>query len=528
MSFDNYLKKELNIDKISSEEELLKNNCLDEKKLLMFKQVYYRVNGVMFEKNYEYTLKTEPVVTKYCIDNKIIPICQDEFVLKIALNNPFLLEKIANLKIISNRQIIVYVATQKSIEIALKKLNNFYKSNSQIVDLNIQPKNDTNYISLFTLDSNEEILEQDTIKSLIKSIIEQAIIKEASDIHIETLRDDILIRFRIDGRLKDIRSLDKHISQEIINSIKTFSNMDITNQKTTQDGHLNYQNFDIRVNTLPNINGEKIVMRLRKNDDNIINSLSDICFLEEDLELFNYLLKLKSGLIVVTGPTGSGKSTTLASFLQALQSEHINIVSIEDPVEIIIKGVTQVNINERSNFSFEEALRGILRQDIDVLMIGELRDIATTEIAIRAALTGHTILTTLHTENSTGAIYRFIDMGVSSVMIKETVKGVIAQRLLRKLCPHCKQIDDYDFYFKAVGCDKCNYTGYKGRIAIFEILIPIIHLISADYNKSDLYHLAIENGLITLKEKAMSLVEHGITSLDELENILGNFQGNEI
>ncbi|WP_416386295.1 GspE/PulE family protein [Candidatus Epulonipiscium viviparus] len=399
-------------------------------------------------------------------------------------------------------------------------MNEFYKSNSQIVDL-VDTEKDEVGEDLFTLDSNGELETDTTIKSVIQSVIDKAIVENASDIHMEVMRENVLIRFRIDGRLQDIKNLSRGISKELVNAVKTFSNMDITNNKETQDGYLSYQNYDIRVNTLPSINGEKIVMRLRKNEDAVI-SLMDVGFSKEDLKYVNSLLKIKSGMVIVTGPTGSGKSTTLASFLQELNSEYVNIVSIEDPVEIIIEGITQVNINDRGGFGFEQALKGILRQDIDVLMIGELRDKSTAEIATRAALTGHTILSTLHTENSTGAIYRMTDMDISPVMIKETVKGVIAQRLLRKLCLHCKKMEGK--YFVAVGCEECGYTGYKGRTAIFEILIPKVHLANMDYTQGNLYMFAKENGLVTLGEKAMMLVERGLTSIEEAKNILGNFE----
>ncbi|OON93911.1 MAG: hypothetical protein ATN31_04930 [Candidatus Epulonipiscioides saccharophilum] len=522
MSFKDYLGTKLNIT-VTSELEVLQNKYLDEVALLEMKEDYFNVDGVKLSENFNYNLELDLSIIDYCIKNRIIPIYKDEHSLFVAIENPLILDKIARLKLITNMEIKLLVATEYSINLAYEQLSEFKKSNIQIEDINnTQALIATSSSPLFSLNDHNrdsDNSQENEMKTLLLSIIDQAINKNASDIHIETTKENISVRFRIDGRMHNIKNLSKSTSQALINTVKTFSNMDITNNKEAQDGYVTYQNYDLRVNTLPSINAEKIVMRLRKNEDSIL-SLRSIGFGSQDLRDIEQLLKMKSGLIIVTGPTGSGKSTTLASFLQELNSEYVNIVSIEDPVEIVIDGITQVNINERGGFGFEQALRGILRQDIDVLMIGELRDKVTTEIATRAALTGHSILSTLHTENSIGTIYRMMDMNISPIMIKETLKGVIAQRLLRKLCPNCKKKNGD--YFEAIGCSECNLTGYKGRVAIFEILLPKVHLSNADYTKGNLYDIATKNGLKTLLDKAIVLAESGWTSLDEIENILGN------
>ncbi len=337
---------------------------------------------------------------------------------------------------------------------------------------------------------NEDLLASEDSAPIIRyvnSLFVQALKRRATDIHIETFEKEGDVRFRIDGVLTKIATLNKGAIGSIINRIKVISNLDISESRIPQDGRTKITiagaGVDVRVSILPTYYGEKAVMRLLMKGESI-PSLQQLGFSEEVFVKLKSLLKHSYGMILITGPTGSGKSTTLHSFLKEIDHEHYNIVTVEDPVEYNAEGINQIQVNEKVNLTFSEALRSILRQDPDVIMVGEMRDTETAKIATQAAMTGHLLLSTLHTNSAAAAIGRLIDMGIDPFLVSSTLIGIIAQRLVRLLCPHCKtpyvpSDEDIRYFdlprdaslFGPKGCDKCGGTGYIGRRAIGEIIV---------------------------------------------------------
>lgn len=372
------------------------------------------------------------------------------------------------------------------------------------------------------------------IIKFVNALFYQAIKKGASDIHIEAHEHKGEVRFRIDGALIKYVDLDLRIINLVISRIKVISNLDISEKRVAQDGRtqvrISRRTLDIRVSILPTYYGERVVMRILMESDEIPH-LKDLGFNNQLIGSLQKLLEHSHGIILVTGPTGSGKSTTLHSFLQSVATPEKNIITVEDPVEYKADNINQVQTNNKVGLTFASGLRSILRQDPDVIMIGEIRDNETASIAIQSALTGHLVFSTLHTNTSTGAITRLVDMGVEPFLVSSSLLGVLAQRLVRKLCTHCKEedklaenyIDEFGIpsnttIFKAVGCSACNYTGYKGRRAIGELFVPndeMIALFKETIEEHSIRDLAINQGMITLQDALKDLLIAGETSMDE-------------
>lgn len=372
------------------------------------------------------------------------------------------------------------------------------------------------------------------IIKFVNSLFYHAIKKEASDIHIETHENKSLIRFRIDGVMTKHLEIDNKVTSLVISRIKIISNLDISEKRLPQDGRTRIKiagkNLDIRISILPMYNGEKVVMRILMESAQI-PSMQELGFSKELTNHFINLLKHSHGMILVTGPTGSGKSTTLHTFIQTIATEEKNITTIEDPVEYQAANINQMQVNSKIGFSFSSGLRSILRQDPDVIMVGEIRDGETAKIAIQAALTGHLVLSTLHTNNTTATITRLVDMGIEEYLISSCLLGVLSQRLVRKLCPHCKceellnlqtyeefALDPKKIYFKAVGCNQCNFTGYYGRQAIGELFImteEIKTLIKQNFNDFEIRQRMEKNGMKLLSTNLLELLNLGVTSLSE-------------
>ncbi|MBQ4821393.1 type II/IV secretion system protein [Aquimarina sp. MMG016] len=355
----------------------------------------------------------------------------------------------------------------------------------------------------------------------------------SSDIHFEVFKEDARIRYRIDGKLIEKYKIEKENYLELVNKIKIKSNLDITEKRLPQDGRINYDEFDIRVSILPTLHGEKIVMRILGRDTAHL-SMDKLGMEDKEKQLYLEALKATKGIILISGPTGSGKTTTLYASLKQLNKVTSNIVTVEDPIEYTLKGINQVQLREDIGLTFTSALRTFLRQDPDIIMLGEIRDGATAEMAIRASLTGHLVLSTIHTNSALGTISRLIDMGVPPFLIAETLKISVAQRLVRKLCNSCKvetelQEGEYNNEaFDAItshclpkGCDDCYYTGYKGRTAIYET-IPIDGVLAQEIkkNSTNLEEAISDYGDSSLSSKAIQLVKNGITSIEEVYSII--------
>jgi len=387
------------------------------------------------------------------------------------------------------------------------------------------------------LQNSADILTSEESAPIIKfvnSLFYQAVKKKASDIHIETHEFKGEVRFRVDGVLVKHLDLNRKIANLIISRIKVISNLDIAEKRVPQDGRTQIKiagvTLDIRVSSLPTYYGERIVMRILMQSDDI-PTLEDLGFEENEIAIFRELLKHSNGLLLVTGPTGSGKSTTLHTFLQEVASPYKNIITVEDPVEYKADNINQIQVNTKVGLTFSSGLRSILRQDPDVIMIGEIRDSETAEIAVQSALTGHLVLSTLHTNNSTASIARLVDMKVENFLIGSSLLGVLAQRLVRTLC-ECKEEDfiaeeyanEFDLplnskIFKPKGCIKCNFTGYSGRKAVGEIFVIDDDVQSLIKDTSDDYQiraLMAKKGMNFLSDKLKTLLLNHTTSLEEV------------
>ena len=417
----------------------------------------------------------------------------------------------------------------KFLELKTEKSNG---DNNQY-DSDIHDIDDASELKEFLQTNNDLLKNEDAapVIKLVNSIFYQAIKRGASDIHIETHELNGLIRFRLDGALNKYIDLNNKITQLVISRIKVISNLDISEKRIPQDGRTTVsiakKQLDIRVSILPTYYGERVVMRILMESDDI-PGLEHLGFEDDLTKAFKPLLKHSHGMILVTGPTGSGKSTTLHSFLQDIASPDKNVITVEDPVEYNAHNINQVQANTKVNLTFAVALRSILRQDPDIVMIGEIRDEETANIAIQASLTGHLVLSTLHTNTSTGAITRLADMGVNDYLISSSVIGVLSQRLVRKLCIHCKKKDNtkvkYSFnpknktLYKAVGCDKCFSTGYSGRVAIGELFIiddDVKELIRQTQDEHKIREFMKTKGLVTIQDRLATLMKAGTTSVEE-------------
>ena len=383
-------------------------------------------------------------------------------------------------------------------------------------------------------------LDKSPVVQLVNTMLQQAARQRTSDIHVEPMEDRVRVRFRIDGVLYEKFSYSNELLSAIIARLKIMSGLDISEKRKPQDGRatifVDHVEYDIRVSMLPTVYGEKCVMRLQEKTS-LNRSKSKLGFFPDDLEKFDHLLKNPNGILLVTGPTGSGKSTTLYTVLSELNREGVNIITVEDPVEANVPGVNQVQTNDKAGLTFASALRSILRQDPDIIMIGEIRDTETAEIAVRASITGHMVLSTLHTNSAAKTIARLVDMGIAPYMIADSVFGIIAQRLVRRLCPDCKEeyeasatekeilgvpLDQPCKIYKPKGCDKCNGTGYKGRIGVYEIMTvtdKLSTIISKGGDADAIKEEAVKEGMITLAGNAARLVLNGTTTVSEAERI---------
>lgn len=374
------------------------------------------------------------------------------------------------------------------------------------------------------------------------NLIGEAKSLKSSDIHIESYENKCRVRIRIDGIMVERYLLKRDEYPALINKIKILSNLDISEKRLPQDGRINFKNkdqqFDIRVSILPTLHGEKVVLRLLNNDATEID-LNKLGFAAFDLDNYLQGVKRPNGILLISGPTGSGKTTTLYATLKLLNKETRNILTVEDPIEYTLEGVNQVQLKESIGLNFASALRTFLRQDPDVIMVGEIRDTETANVAIRAALTGHLVLSTIHTNSAWGTVSRLIDMGVPPFLLANTLNTTVAQRLIRLLCPHCKSekqfaTDLYPKQFKPYakvenhytpnGCEQCYYTGYKGRKAVYEV-IPIDQDLAFEIKNGNMYiqqHLK-DRGIQTLAENAFNIFKDGLTSLEEIYPLLFNY-----
>lgn len=458
--------------------------------------------------------------------------------LLVAMENPLDIIAMDDLSIVTNTQIIPVIATNQEIMAAIDR----YFGNAEVQAVAQQ----------FTKEKESQLKELENelntgvnnapIVILVRTIIEQAVRQRASDIHIEPLEGHIRVRYRVDGALQEVGEYPDTMLLAIVARVKIIGGMDISEKRKPQDGRITQDvdkvEYDIRVSILPTVNGEKIVMRLTAKNA-LTREKSHLGFTKVELDKFNKLLENPHGMLLVTGPTGSGKSTTLYTALSELNKEDVNIITVEDPVEANINGINQVQVNTKADLTFATALRSILRQDPDIIMIGEIRDQETASIAVTASITGHLVVSTLHTNSAASSITRLVDMGIEPYLLADATIGVIAQRLVRRLCK-CKRsknlsITDYQLLdlneeeiqqiFEPCGCPSCNETGYLGRIGVYEIM-PISNrlraMIAKNCTAKELQEEAQKEGMSTLKQSVKRLVLEGVTSLEEMRRIAYN------
>ncbi|WP_167955228.1 GspE/PulE family protein [Anaerosporobacter faecicola] len=458
-------------------------------------------------------------------------------ILRLAMVDPMNFTAIDDISIVSNCQIEPVVSTLREISLAIDK---YYGNKETLAVVKKYTEEKKTVFEEKELTENSDILNS-PIVVLANSIIEQAVRQRASDIHIEALERKIRVRYRIDGVLKEVMSFQVNMLSALITRIKIMSNMDISEKRKPQDGRISKvvdrQEFDIRVSALPTVFGEKIVMRLTPKQG-VAKDKRELGFTGKEVKQFDKMLSHTHGIILVTGPTGSGKSTTLCSALTELNREEVNIVTVEDPVEANLDGVNQVNVNVKAGLTFASALRSILRQDPDIIMIGEIRDSETAQIAVKASITGHLVVSTLHTNNAASSITRLVDMGVESYLIADSVVGVIAQRLVRRLCTQCripyeasaeeKKLLHYDkeeklTLYRPCGCQHCSETGYRGRIGIYEIMnisSELKEIIVENKSSEEIEQCALDHGMDTLYISATRKVIDGITSIEEMKRVI--------
>ena len=462
--------------------------------------------------------------------------------LTIATNDPLNFTCLEDVSMITGFEVKTVLSPASEIERAISRI--YSKKSADDIIGNIKDEFSATYVPLVDKDAAIDLgmterIDSAPIVKLVNSLIMEAYQQNASDIHIEPNETSTRIRFRIDGDLQNHNELSNDVHQLISTRIKIISGMNIAEKRIPQDGSFQFKNdffnVDIRVSSLPTPFGEKVVLRLLGADRNIEYNLHSLGLSDQTITTIEKAVRLPHGIILVTGPTGSGKTTTLYSMLNRLKDPRRAIVTIEDPIERKSDGITQVQVNARAGLTFASGLRSILRQDPDTIMIGEIRDSETAEIAIRAAITGHLVLSTLHTNDALSTVVRLVDMGIEPFLVASSVKCVIAQRLVKKLCVHCrteKEVQSTDNILlktdlktahSPVGCSKCNGTGYSGRTAVFEIVMIDSFLerkISDGASMDDLREYAETKHLRSLRDEVMDLVNTGKTSVDEAIRIL--------
>lgn len=458
--------------------------------------------------------------------------------LYLAMVDPLNFITIEEVQAATRKRVVPVIAATEAMERAVL---NLYSTEGAARAIDEMKRDNVADSSLEQSTDKVSYLEEDansapTIR-LVNSIIERAITEQASDIHIEPREGQLLVRMRVDGMMRDIFDVPKDLQGSVISRFKIMCNMDIAQHRLPQDGRCNVrirqQDIDLRVSTLPTIYGEKVVLRLLKKSEGLL-TMEGIGLRGKNMELFQNLIHNNSeGVILIVGPTGSGKSSTMYTMVKDLNSEEVNLITLEDPVEYNINGVNQVQINEKAGLTFANTLRAVLRQDPDIIGVGEIRDQETADIALRAAMTGHLVLSTIHTNDAKSSIDRLLGIGVEPYLIAGSLKGIVSQRLVRRICPKCKtaykpdaselsllrMTDDEDFtFYKGQGCADCFYTGYRGRLAVFEILTINTEMRRAiQQNDMTALEIAIENSEFKpILENCKELVLEGITTAREV------------
>lgn len=477
----------------------------------------------------------------------VVPVKLVKDELYVAMSDPLNFVAQEEIKAASHKQVVPMIATRRATEQAINTLYGNEGAARAIEEMKREAGDtQTDIIPTQMAQTADNAANEAPTIRFVNSVIERAITERASDIHLEPQEGEMVVRMRIDGALRKVFTVPSNLQATVVSRLKIMGGMNISERKIPQDGRAMYsakgKDIDLRINSMPTVHGEKVVLRLLDKSAGAVSRQS-IGLEGEDLEKYEALLKNTSGVILIVGPTGSGKSTTMCAMIRQLCSEETNIMTLEDPVEYDIPGANQCQINEKTGMTFAAGLRAILRQDPDIISVGEIRDGETAQIAVRAAITGHLVLSTLHTNDAVSVIDRLEDIGVEPYLISSALRGVISQRLVRKICPHCKRAykpdaeelemlglpEDSDaVFYKGEGCQDCFHTGTRGRRAVFEILTLNSHLRRMISNKADsetIKEAALQEGFVTMKENCRRLVLRGEISAAEAAKAINSTAG---
>ena len=465
----------------------------------------------------------------------VVPVKLEQNELYLAMADPLNFVAIEDIKRVSRKRVVPMISTQTGITRAISTLYGTEGAARAIEQMRQEMGTDASAAGAgYQLSGDDQAAP--TVR-LVSTILERAVVEKASDLHLEPRETDMRVRMRIDGVMHESLTVPKELQASVISRIKIMGGMDIAERRVPQDGrstvYAGDKNVDLRISTLPTIFGENIVIRLLDKDGGLVTKES-LGLRAEDAAVYESLIHSGSGVVFIAGPTGSGKSSTMNSMIHELNSETVNLITLEDPVEYNIDGVNQVQINERTGMTFANGLRAILRQDPDIIAVGEIRDGETAGIAMRAAITGHLVLTTIHTNDSVATIDRLRDLGVEDYLITAAMRGVISQRLVRRVCPHCREeytpaaedlaalripADAGTKFYRGRGCSQCFDTGYRGRIAVFEILNiegAVKSAINAGAGREEILRAAKNAGMKTLSESSRRLIAEGVTTVEEV------------
>ena len=475
-----------------------------------------------------------------CRRYQVIPIGIESGVLTLVMADPDNVFAIDDVRAVARMQITIAVASPSDVRAAIDR---YHRADDELNDLTNALEEESSTTEVVR--AGDEPMEDDApIVRFVNLLISQAIQDKASDIHIEPAEHDLRVRYRIDGVLHEMQSAPKAIQNGVTSRLKIMSEIDIAERRKPQDGRMSVSHagrkIDLRVATLPTVWGEKVVMRILDNSSSTL-SMENLALLPQNFEAFQRSYRKPYGMILVTGPTGSGKSTTLYTTLSAVAKPEINVITVEDPVEYRMKGINQVQVNPKAGLTFASALRSILRSDPDVVLIGEIRDHETAQIAIEASLTGHLVLSTLHTNDAPSAIVRLTEMGIEPFLVGSALDSVVAQRLARRLCERCRESYRHDpdeleglrfghdrsqpapGLWRPVGCSSCSNTGYRGRIALHEVMTvteEIERLAVAHASSAEITQVAVSQGMLTLRLDGWEKAKLGLTSIEEIMRVV--------
>ncbi|MCR5825552.1 MAG: GspE/PulE family protein [Oscillospiraceae bacterium] len=527
-------------------EVLIANNIITEDQLIEALQIQLGIEYVDLTKITIPTELASTVPKNIAKQYQVVPIRQVKDELYLAMSDPLNFYAIEEVRKAVRRKVVPVLARAAAVEHAIMVLYGNEGAAKAIEEMRRERPAGGEAAAAEGFATNQlgedGVTNAPTIR-LVNSLLERAITEHSSDIHVEPHEKKLQVRMRIDGVMRDILTVPSELQSSVISRIKIMSGMDIAERRIPQDGRFNVKlkekDIDLRVSTLPTVYGEKIVMRLLDKSGGGV-SKEQIGLTGPDLDKYEKMIRCRSGVVLIVGPTGSGKSTTMNTIISDLNTREVNIVTLEDPVEYNIEGVNQVQINEKTGMTFASGLRSILRQDPDIIAVGEIRDGETAEIAMRSAITGHVVLSTIHTNDAVGTIERLEDTGVESYLISSALRGVISQRLVRRICPGCREaytptaeeLEDLGIemepglqFYRGAGCPECFNTGYKGRIAVFEMLLinrEIRAIINRGGGRAEIEQVLRkpDSGFVPLRSNAIRLVREGITTVSEVRRVI--------